>query len=481
MTGDRQTWLLHTTATLVEKLHTIIYFQPDFNYMKKYLGRQIMRNAEKYGQLTGEQFGIQNGLTLILQLINNHFTLDITMQRNIVLTLCSNDVKSCFDREVHSVASNTTQQQNVPESACICIFTTLQNMRHTIWTVYRDSEEGYGGTLWVVLYHGIGQGNRNGAGPTIWEILSSQHPTGRGLRILLSDKHHKLRDSISRIHLCGRHGQHSNIAYRQHTREPYPTPRRTNVNAVRMQGSLESWDGSLVASGEALEPSKSFWYLLSFEWQHGCWRYTPVKESPAKLTLKDSEGVPVELTRLEAHESRKTLGVKTAPDGSSDAEFDHLLALTESWRDKVRAIHLRKLDVWQALHSTIWMSLKYPLPETTLSESQFNKITTPALMAGITNSHICRNFPRVLIHAPPTSIRAGIPDIFTTQNLEHIDIMITHGRSQSLTCQLLRATFEAFVLECGIGRTLCNPTRKPMLTVMADFWVKYTIIFLQAM
>jgi hypothetical protein len=126
---------------------------------------------QKNGQLVVEQFGGRNGLTSILQVINKRFTLNVTRQSKIFLALCSNDAKSCFDRVVHAVTSIAVQQQNVPKYVCICIFTTLQNTRHIIRTVYGDSEAGYVDTLSLIRYHGIGQGN--GSGPTIWEIVSS--------------------------------------------------------------------------------------------------------------------------------------------------------------------------------------------------------------------------------------------------------------------------------------------------------------------
>jgi hypothetical protein len=244
----------------------------------------------------------------------------------------------------------------------------------------------------------------------------------------------------------------------QATTSPLPLndeTRRTNINIsknARFPKNMEQTPNDL----GSLEPTKSFWYLLSFEWQHGCWRQTQIDESPATIKVKDADGILVELSRLETHESRKTLGAETAPDGLSDEEFERMLALTEAWREKVRASYLQKLDVWQALRSTIRMSLKYSLPVTTLSETQCNKI-----MDG-----------RALIHAPATSIGAGIPDLFKIQYLDHIDIMITHGRNTPLTGQLLRATFEAFIVECGVGHTVCNPQWKPMVNATMDCWVK---------
>jgi hypothetical protein len=100
---------------------------------------------------------------------------------------------------------------------------------------------------------------------------------------------------------------------------------------------------------------------------------------------------------------------------------------------------------------------------TALSEYQSQKIMAPTLCAGLTNAQICYNFPRDLIHAPAAIIGAEIPHLFTSKNIAQIGIMLTHGRSKSLMGQLLRATFEAFVIECGVGRKIFNPIWRPMV------------------
>jgi hypothetical protein len=85
--------------------------------------------------------------------------------------MCSNDAKICYDRIVHAIASILMQQQNFPASACICVFPMLQNLQHTVRTMYGDSKSGYGRTLWAVPYYGVGKGN--GVGPVIWAMVST--------------------------------------------------------------------------------------------------------------------------------------------------------------------------------------------------------------------------------------------------------------------------------------------------------------------
>ena len=59
----------------------------------------------------------------------------------------------------------------VPCSIINCLFTTLQEAIHKVRTGFGDSKAHYGGSVWLVPIHGIGQGN--GAGPAIWAVVST--------------------------------------------------------------------------------------------------------------------------------------------------------------------------------------------------------------------------------------------------------------------------------------------------------------------
>ena len=50
------------------------------------------------------------------------------------------------------------------------MFKTLQKAWHYIATAYGESTKRYGGKRWLPL-QGVGQGN--GAGPTIWAVISA--------------------------------------------------------------------------------------------------------------------------------------------------------------------------------------------------------------------------------------------------------------------------------------------------------------------
>jgi hypothetical protein len=82
--------------------------------------------------------------------------------------MCSNDAKSCYARIVHAIASILMQHQNVPASACMRVFATIQNLHHTVMTIYGDSKSGYGGTLWSGPYQRDAMGSNGISSPGGW-------------------------------------------------------------------------------------------------------------------------------------------------------------------------------------------------------------------------------------------------------------------------------------------------------------------------
>jgi hypothetical protein len=165
------------------------------------------------------------------------------------------------------------------------------------------------------------------------------------------------------------------------------------VLAMRMQSAMDTWEGGLQATGGALEPEKSLWYLIQFCLKNGQWAYVSNEDTPASISVRNHAGDRVELERLEVIEARKTLGVNTAPTGDNTAQFDHMLEASQKWAAQIKASNLRQMDAWLALRSTIWKNLEYPLTCTTLNEKQCEQIMRPAVSAGLAKSHIYRSFP----------------------------------------------------------------------------------------
>jgi hypothetical protein len=160
-----------------------------------------------------------------------------------------------------------------------------------------------------------------------------------------------------------------------------------------MQAAMYTWEGRIWATRGALEPEKSFWYLIRLCWKKGQWAYVSKEDTTASISGLNHSGDRVELERLEVIEARNTLGVKKAPTGDNTTQFEHMLEASHKWAAQIKACNLRQIDAWLALRSTIWKNLEYPLTCTTLTEKQREQIMRHAISAGLAKSHICRSFP----------------------------------------------------------------------------------------
>jgi hypothetical protein len=132
------------------------------------------------------------------------------------------------------------QQQNVPASACTCVFTTLHNLHHTVRTIYGDSKSGCGVTLWAVPYSGVGQGN--GAGPSIRAVVSNlvlKMMTDEGLGFM-----YKTSIEGKQLHYVGcSFVDDTDIIRSGQPGEPF------QVLVTRMQAAMDTWEGGLRATG----------------------------------------------------------------------------------------------------------------------------------------------------------------------------------------------------------------------------------------
>ena len=92
-----------------------------------------------------------------------------------------------------------------------------------------------------------------------------------------------------------------------------------------MQEALDHWEAGLTATGGAIVPSKSFWYLVDYKWTQGTWTYhNPT--FPTTLHVRDHNRQLHSLRRLSLDSAQRTLGVYLAPTGQDITQRDVLRA-----------------------------------------------------------------------------------------------------------------------------------------------------------
>jgi Reverse transcriptase (RNA-dependent DNA polymerase) len=432
---------------LPEELRTILLFDVQFNGNNKLLGRRMMTFAEELNLIAPEQYGSRKHKSAMHQCMNKRLTFDLWRQLKWPAAMSMSDLKSCYDRIVHSIASLAMQRIGTPIPPIFHMFNTIQNLKHFVRTAYGDSKRSFGGHLWAVPCQGVGQGN--GAGPQIWALVSTPvlnylREVGVGVTFATSITAENIRfvgyAFVDDTDLC------QMALTEEMTAEEV---------AMAMQVGMEAWEGAMRATGAAVVPAKSHWYLIDFKWKDGRWSYATTLDRPNSLTVKDHLGVRSEIQRLEPSQAERTLGVRLAPDGNNETEKEYLYSVANEWSLNARSGRLDHRSAWFNLTTVILAKLRYPLPVTTLTEAECDYIMSPILKWGLPACHVCRNFDRTMVYAPTKFQGLGIPNLYTLQGIGKVRYLVDHLNSPNdITGQLLRASAECLRLELGVSGPL---------------------------
>jgi hypothetical protein len=187
---------------------------------------------------------------------------------------------------------------------------------------------------------------------------------------------------------------------------------------TEMQQVVDTWVGGLRASGGALVPSKSYWYLIHFIFERNRWRYASMDETPGNITIQDTTGNGrVTLKRLEVQEARESLGVFIATNGNQNAQTRALQGKAVIWADRVCMGRFTHAKAWYSLQFCVMKALEYPLMATSPSKTQceiiMKLIQAAALPAMGINSHLTLT----IVHGPQKYQGLGILDLWTVQSI----------------------------------------------------------------
>jgi len=344
-----------------------------------------MSHAKQHGLVVAEQYGSRHGRSSITQSLNKRLTFDNIRQLRQAAIICSNDAKSCYDCIVHRIVAQSMYRCGANKPALVCMFSTIQHLRHHIRTLFGDSQISTGMDLWAVPISGIGQGN--GAGPQIWAIVST--PILDMLRDAGFGASFKLAVSRNQVSFVG-----YSFVNDTDLIQTGPTITSTDLEVIPlMQAALTLWEQGLRATGGALVPEKSFWYLIDFRWWGSTWRYSKYPTEPGILSMPDHNQHEHSIKCLPAETAQRTLGVYLAPDGNNKAQLQILLTKTKTWADNARTGHLNRVAAWINLTSTILRQVHYVLLVTTFTQAQCDAIMVPCFWGGLLYEILPAGYP----------------------------------------------------------------------------------------
>jgi hypothetical protein len=138
-----------------------------------------------------------------------------------------------------------------------------------------------------------------------------------------------------------------------------------------------------------------------------------------------------------------------------DAQFEYMLVTAQSWAIRLKVGKLPRHLTWKAWMSTITKTLEYPLPVTTLTRAQCQKLSSVLIRAALPQVGVVNTFPRALAHAPRKFFGLKIPDFYIQQGVAHVDGLVKLSKStKHPTARLLRHSAEAMRIQMGCNGPL---------------------------
>ncbi|CAJ1963068.1 unnamed protein product [Cylindrotheca closterium] len=254
----------------------------------------------------------------------------------------------------------------------------------------------------MIPFQGCGQGN--GAGPPIWVLVSSiiiqmMVAMGFGFECLTAIDSHLV------IAQCFCFVDDTDVieagASVDHSGEDI---------CQSVQAAASMWAGGISATGGAINPEKSFWWLIDFAWdgRKGQWTF----------------------------------------------------------RRKNQLLRL------QIPGLSVMKSLEYLMTLLTLEAATWVDIMSPVLQVCLPKAGICRSFPRDMVLAPLKFQGLGIPHPFGSQVSKHIETLLRHSTNRTKTGAYLEAALQEHQLETGTSFGIFQQDYCNTAVLASDTWIK---------
>ncbi|CAJ1953819.1 unnamed protein product [Cylindrotheca closterium] len=451
----------------LSKMRTIQLMNSEAQANNKKAGRAAMRYAEEHSLIPDGQCGSRKRHQAIDLALSKRLVWDLLILQQRAAGWISNDAKSCFDRVVHWVAIIAMLRFGLTWRVLSSMFNMLSSATHRVRTGFGDSDRSFKPPS-AIPFQGCGQGN--GAGPPVWISVSSvlitmMEAMGYGFECLSA-----LESQLVTAQ-CFCFVDDTDVIQAGNTVHHYG-----EAICASVQVAATLWAGGIRATGGAINPAKSFWWLINFDWDSrtGKWKFRGKKAVAPdfELQIQGLSGATKSLRRLEPDDLERTLGVMLAPLENLKAHEVQMIAKAKDWAEQLRPNLLHKHDVLRLIRSTIMKKLEYPMALTTLDAQQWTDIMSPVLQVCLPKAGVCRNFPRDVVFAPLSYQGLGLPHPFGCQVFKHLEMLLRHMANRTKTGYYMEANFQAHQLETGTSFGLLQQVYTNTAILASDTWMK---------
>ena len=438
-------------CTKINTLRSIIISEGDWNVAGRiYVTRKLMKQAEEYDLLPEEHLGGRKNKKSIDGVITKRLFLDNSRLTNKPAIILSTDAANCYDRMVHKFVCMICKKWGLEESVLKALLQPLQSAKHFTRTAYGDSTVCFTGDN----LQGAGQGNTSAA--PFWTCVSSPM-----IAIMKKNKFQsKMRSPLSLEEVIL-----TLMSFVDDT-EVFLTIDSDDIEELLnlADTTLKTWKKVLQATGGDMRSKKCAWILL----QYGRCKN---KHTGHSLNIEDEDGVSRPIERYDEDTPREYLGVLQQASGKEDAQIKKLYDKVHDWNSRMKKSKLYNAYNYSAIFTRIHKSLQYPLPATTISEEDLQKLSNKLYEISLPKCGVNRKFPIDFRDLPHQYQGLALPNLYLYQETTKLMSILTTNSTNHIMWRQYKLGLELLQLKTGVMGCVLNADYSKFSKYVEDTWI----------
>jgi hypothetical protein len=376
----------------IHRLRVLHLYEHDYNMILAIKWRLLIQSANKKGILNVGQFGPIPGKNAITPTVIEELQYEISRASKRPLVHMDYDATACYDRIILSLGSLIARGYGQHRNITFINAKTLEEAKYVLKTQLGVSESFYRHSTFLPIY-GSGQGAGNS--PGLWCCISSV------LFDLYEEKAHGAffqspDGTVSvRVYMIGFVDDTSGSI------NDFMLPKSASLNHYvnKATEDAQRWNDILALSGGALEDTKCSYHFLFYEFTISGLAVLKGGTFDPTITINFNDSPhPVPLRHLSAYTAHKTLGVRKPPSGDPSATFTVISETNKTHTKLIARSPLVSTDAWTYYHSIYLPSITYPIPSSTLTNSQCDDLQRQVKQAVIPKCGYNRNTPNAVVY-----------------------------------------------------------------------------------